>query len=155
MSLGLERRIIGGALIALGTLGLLEARRLAALREQLVAGAVVGDDTFPRIVGAAMIVLGVHAIFLARWPARSAAFPVGVERRRLTASALALVAYCVLAPTLGYAVSTLGVSTVLYRSMGGYRWPVALAIGGVTTGVLVLVFRVWLLEPLPTGWVGA
>jgi hypothetical protein len=30
----------------------------------------------------------------------------------------------------------------------------ALLIGGLTTGALYLMFRVWLLEPLPTGWVG-
>ena len=26
--------------------------------------------------------------------------------------------------------------------------------GGVTTGLLYLMFRVWLLEPLPPGWLG-
>jgi hypothetical protein len=57
-------------------------------------------------------------------------------------------------PYLGYTLSTLVISTALYRAMGGYRWAVALLIGGVTTGALYLMFRVWLLEPLPTGWVG-
>jgi len=38
--------------------------------------------------------------------------------------------------------------------MGGYRWPLALLIGGVTTAALFLVFKVWLVEPLPTGWIG-
>ena len=52
------------------------------------------------------------------------------------------------------ALGTLVVSTGLYRAMGRYRWPVALLIGCVTTGALYLMFRVWLHEPLPTGWVG-
>jgi hypothetical protein len=44
------------------------------------------------------------------------------------------------------------VATALPR---GYRWPAALLIGGATTGaVLYVVFRVWLVEPLPTGWLG-
>jgi len=38
--------------------------------------------------------------------------------------------------------------------MGGYRWPLALLLGGVATGLLYLMFRVWLLQPLPTGLLG-
>jgi hypothetical protein len=38
--------------------------------------------------------------------------------------------------------------------MAGYRWLAALVVGAVTTGALYLVFRVWLVEPLPTGWLG-
>ena len=35
-----------------------EGWRLHALSTQMVAGAVVGDDTFPDIVGAALLLLG-------------------------------------------------------------------------------------------------
>jgi len=38
--------------------------------------------------------------------------------------------------------------------MGGYRWPRALLLGSATTGALYLLFRVWLLQPLPTGLLG-
>jgi len=38
--------------------------------------------------------------------------------------------------------------------MGGYRWAVSILLGAVTTGLLYLLFRVWLLQPLPTGWLG-
>jgi Tripartite tricarboxylate transporter TctB family len=149
-----ERRIAGGVLVLLGAVALLEARRLAVLREEMVAGAVVGDDTFPRIIGAALVLLGFYAIVLARWPARRVTFPVGADRRRLMGTAGALLAYYAVTPYLGYTVSTLVVATGLYRAMAGYRWPVALLVGGVTTGALYLVFRVWLVEPLPTGWLG-
>lgn len=149
-----ERRVTGGLLMLLGALALLEARRLAVLREETVAGAVVGDDTFPRIIGASLFLMGLYALFVARWPVRHVEFPAGAERRQLVTSAAALVAYYLVTPHLGYTVSTLVVSTGLYRAMGGYRWPVALLIGGVTTGMLHLVFRVWLVEPLPTGWIG-
>jgi putative tricarboxylic transport membrane protein len=149
-----ERRITGGVLVLLGAVALLEARRLAALREEMVAGAVVGDDTFPRIIGVALLLLGLYLIFLARWPVRPVTFPAGAERRQLVGSAGALVVYYLITPYLGYTVSTLVVATGLYRAMGRFRWPVALLIAGVTTGALYLVFKVWLVEPLPTGWLG-
>jgi len=149
-----ERRFTGGILILLGALALLEAQRLAALREELVAGAVVGDDTFPRIIGAALLLMGLYAIFVARWPVWQVEFPARAERRRLFMSAGTLFAYLFVTPFLGYTVSTLLVSTALYRAMGGYRWPVAVLIGGVTTGVLFLIFRVWLVVSLPTGLIG-
>jgi hypothetical protein len=149
-----ERRIAGGVLVLLGVIALLEARRLAVLREEMVAGAVVGDDTFPRVIGAALLLLGLYTLVLARWTARRVSFPEGADRLRLAGSAAALLAYYVMAPYLGYTLSTLLVATALYRAMAGYRWPAAVLAGGVTTGALYLVFRVWLVEPLPTGWLG-
>jgi hypothetical protein len=65
-----------------------------------------------------------------------------------------LAAYWVILPYLGYTGSTALVSTGLFRAMGGYRWPLALLFGGVTTVLLYLLFRVWLLQPLPTGLLG-
>ena len=149
-----ERRVAGGMLVMLGVAALIEAHRLRALREEMVAGAVVGDDTFPWIIGGSLLLVGLYVLFVARWPEARVGFPAGPERRQLLTSAGALVAYYVITPYLGYTLSTLVVSSGLYRAMGGYRWPVALLIGGLTTGALYLMFRVWLLEPLPTGWVG-
>ena len=149
-----ERRVTGGVLLLLGAIALIEARRLAVLREEMVAGAVVGDDTFPGIIGASLFLLGLYALFVARWPVTHVSFPVGTERRQLVSTAGALAAYYVITPYLGYTVSTLVVSTGLYRAMGGYRWPGAAFIGCATTGALYLMFRVWLHEPLPTGWLG-
>ena len=63
-----ERRVAGGVLVLLGAVALIEAHRLAALREEMVAGAVVGDDTFPWISGASLFLLGFYAVFVARWP---------------------------------------------------------------------------------------
>ena len=65
----IDGRIVGAILVVLGALALREGRRLSVLRETLVAGAVVGDDTFPMIVGAALAVLGVYLVFAAP-PAR-------------------------------------------------------------------------------------
>ena len=149
-----ERRVAGTILALLGVTALIEARRLSALREEMVAGAVVGDDTFPWIIGGALLLLGLYVLLAARWPEPRVSFPTGSPRRQLLTSAGALVGYYLITPYLGYTLGTLVVSTGLYRAMGSYRWPVALLIGGLTTGALYLMFRVWLLEPLPTGWVG-
>jgi len=151
----MRERIVAGSLLALlGAGALLEARRLATLREELVAGAVVGDDTLPRLVGLGLLAVAAHVLALARWPTPRVRWPRGPERARLVASAGALAAYYALAPYAGYTLSTLLVAAALYRTMGGYRWWVAALAALATTGALYLMFRVWLLQPLPTGWLG-
>lgn len=148
-----DGRVVGGILILLGALAIMEGRRIYALREQMVAGAVVGDDTFPIIIGLALILLGGAAAFT-RLPSAKVTFPQGAERARMLWGAGLLAVYWLITPSLGYTGSTALVSTGLYRAMGGYRWPLAIVSGGVTTGLLYLLFRVWLLEPLPTGILG-
>jgi putative tricarboxylic transport membrane protein len=150
-----DGRIVGALLVLLGVLALREGRRLSVLRETLVAGAVVGDDTFPLIVGAALLVLGVYLLLAAPPPPVRVEFPRGDVRTRMLMGAGVLVAYWLLVPWLGYTGGTAIVSTALYRGMGGYRWPAAVLLGAVSTGVLYLLFRVWLLQPLPTGILGA
>ena len=154
-SRSLDGRIVGAILVLLGGLALREGWRLSVLRETLVAGAVVGDDTFPMIVGAALLVLGLYLLFAAPPPAARVELPRGIVRVRMLAGAGVLVAYCLLVPWLGYTGGTAIVSTALYRGMGGYRWPAAILLGAVSTGVLYLLFRVWLLQPLPAGILGA
>lgn len=150
-----DGRIVGVILVVLGALALREWRRLSVLRETLVAGAVVGDDTFPMIVGAALAVLGVYLLLAPPRPSACVELPRGDVRARMLAGGATLVAYWVLAPWLGYTASTAIVSTTLYHAMGGYGWPAAVLLGAVSTGVLYLLFRVWLLQPLPSGILGA
>ena len=147
--------VAGGALLLLSAVSLVEARRLYHLRTNFVAGAVVGDDTFPMVVGIGLAVLGAYMLAWARLPVLAVAMPRGPVRARMLAGAGLLVAYAVLVPTLGYTAATSLVSVALFGAMGGYRWPVALALGAVTTGALYLLFRVWLLQPLPGGLLGA
>ncbi len=151
---GTDRKLVGAALALLGILALVEARRLYALRTTLVAGAVVGDDTFPLIVGTALVTVGAYLLAVAHLPAPRVHLAQGPIRVRLLAGAAVLVAYCAILPWLGYSASTALGSTALYLTLGGYRWPVALLLGAITTGALHLLFRVWLLQPLPTGWLG-
>jgi hypothetical protein len=86
-------------LVLLGAIALLEAQRLAVLREETVAGAVVGDDTFPRIIGVALVVLGLYALILARWTVPHVTFPPRAACRPLVGSVVALVAYYLITPT--------------------------------------------------------
>ncbi|MBI3029907.1 MAG: tripartite tricarboxylate transporter TctB family protein [Candidatus Rokubacteria bacterium] len=149
-----QGKVVGTALILLGVVALWEAWRLYGLRTQMVAGAVVGDDTFPLIVGVALVVFGATAAFLHPPAAVKVSIPYGEQRGRMLASGALLVGYWLIVPYAGYSASTVLVAIGLFRAMGGYRWPVAVLMGGVTTGVLHLLFRVWLLQPLPTGLVG-
>ncbi len=119
-----------------------------------MAGAVVGDDTFPLIVGAALLLLGASILFVTTPPQVKVARPSRDARMRMILGAGVLAVYWIIVPYLGYTGSTALASTGLFRAMGGYRWPRALLLGGATTGVLYLLFRVWLLQPLPTGLLG-
>jgi hypothetical protein len=149
-----QRWAVGGVLILLGGIALGEGWRLRALRTEMVAGAVVGDDTMPLIVGAALLVLGILVAFVAPPPPVKVALPSGPQRVQMLSTAGLLVGYWVILPYLGYTAGTAVVALGLYRTMGSYRWPVATLLAAVTTGLLFLMFRVWLLEPLPTGWLG-
>ena len=151
---GREGRVVGGMLVLLGILSLWEGWRLHALRTQMVAGAVVGDDTFPFIVGAALLLLGASILFVAKLPQVTVAQAPREPSMRMILGAGVLVAYWAIVPYLGYTGSTALVSTGLFHAMGSYRWPLALLLGGATTGLLYLLFRVWLLQPLPTGLLG-
>jgi hypothetical protein len=148
-----DRHIVGGTLVLLGVLALLEGWRLHALRSELVAGAVVGDDTFPLLVGVAMIVFGALAM---RVRLRSVRLPPAEPetRRRMRTTAMIVAAYWVAVPWLGYTVATGLAAIALFRAMGGYPWIVAASSGVAVTTALYLLFRVWLLQPLPGGWFG-
>jgi Tripartite tricarboxylate transporter TctB family len=89
-----------------------------------------------------------------RMPAAGIALPAGTARARMLASGALLIAYWAILPSVGYTLSTAVVSIGLYRGMGGYRWSIAVAAAAITTVALHLLFRVWLRQPLPGGWLG-
>ncbi len=62
--------------------------------------------------------------------------------------------YWLIVPWLGYTASTGLVALALFRIMGRYGWPAAALLAALTTGALYLMFRVWLLQPLPSGMLG-
>jgi hypothetical protein len=146
-------REVGAILIVLGVIALREGHQLYALREALVAGAIVGDDTMLVAVGIALVLIGVFLLF-ARLPPVIAALPRGPIRTQMISAAGVLVAYWLIVPWLGYTASTGLVAMALFRTMGRYSWPAAALFGALTTGALYLMFRVWLLQPLPSGVLG-
>ncbi len=146
-------RGVGAILIVLGVIALLDGRQLHALREALVAGAVVGDDTMLMAVGVALVLIGVFLLF-ARLPPVIASLPQGPIRTQMISAAGILVAYWLIVPWLGYTASTGLVALGLFRTMGRYSWPTAALLAALTTGALYLMFRVWLLQPLPSGVLG-
>jgi hypothetical protein len=149
-----QGKVVGGILVLLGIVAIVEGVRLHALRTEMVAGAVVGDDTFPLIVGVALLLLG-GAAALVRLPSATVTFPRGATRARMLWGLALLATYWLILPPVGYTASTALISVGLFRAMGGYRWPRALVQGAVTTALLYLLFRVWLLQPLPPGWLGS
>src|SRR3972149_1846449 len=94
-------RVVGGGLIVLGSLSLGEGWRLYGLRTQMVAGAVVGDDTFPLIVGASMVALGVLAAFVTAPATLRVVFPYGEPRGRMLVTGALLVVYWLPPPPPG------------------------------------------------------
>lgn len=146
-------RLAGAVLLALGSIALYEAARLIALRNQMLAGAVVGDDTLPFLVGVALILVGGYLLLGRVDPVRPA-FATGATRRRMLGSAGVLIGYCAVMPHLGYTASTAVAAVFLFRAMGAYRWRVCLLLSGALTGALYLLFRLWLKQPLPVGLLG-
>jgi Tripartite tricarboxylate transporter TctB family len=103
---GKNGRVMGAMLLVLRAVALFEGRRLFALRMQMVAGAVVGDDAFPVIVGLAFLVLGGDFLFRSRRPAPGVSWREGAVRSRMLWSGAMLVANCAAVPYLGYTLST-------------------------------------------------
>ena len=66
-----------------------------------------------------------------------------------------LIGYWLALPWLGYTLATALAAVGLFRALGGYRWTVAVLFGALTAAALHLLFRVWLVQPLPAGIFGA
>lgn len=144
---------MGAILIVLGVIALRDGWQLHALREALVAGAVVGDDTLLVAIGVALFLIGIFLLF-ARLPPVVVTMPQGPIRTQMISAAGTLAVYWLIVPWLGYTASTGLVALALFRIMGRYGWPAAALLAALTTGALYLMFRVWLLQPLPSGMLG-
>lgn len=146
---GLVRENVAAGLLtlAVGMVSVMESLRLRPLR----GAKPVGDDTFPFLLGIALVLMGVLLVFskapMVRglvWPARSQLWVMGL-------ALAALGAYCVLIPLLGYVVGTFLVGAALFGAIGRYRWYLCLGMGAVLALGLRQVFVIWLRMPFPTG----
>jgi len=145
----LMNRAMGWILIVLGAASLLETRRIIY---GLGTGGLVGDHTFPFLLGAFFLILGVYFQFTTQ--IASIDFPQGTVLRRMIFSALLLIVYWQTIPLLGYTLGTHLVSAALFFVIGGYKWYLSFIFGAATAVILHLIFRVWLYLPFPAGFLG-
>ena len=80
--------------------------------------------------------------------------PRGDGLRRLALVIGATVAFVVLLPLLGMALSTALFIVVLLRRLERHPWPLSLAVAAGVTAVNYLVFTYWLKVPFPVGVFG-
>ncbi len=143
-------RVAGGLFMLLGVVTLAEAWRLRPLRMH----AVVGDDTFPTLLGLGFLLLGALLAFVIKPQEIRVSWPKGKVATQMVEAVAAMVGYWLLLPYLGYAISTVLAGAGLFYSIGRYRWYVCLLGGGVIALVLNFIFVGWLRMPFPIGVFG-
>jgi hypothetical protein len=125
-----------------------------ALRLPFGAVARPGAGFYPVIVAVFAIVVAAGATVSAFRsgppPGTGAAGPDAAARRRVVISVVALVAFCLGLPWVGYPAAAFGFVTVVLRYLGG-RWSTALATGALSSAGSYALFAVLLDVPLPRG----
>jgi putative tricarboxylic transport membrane protein len=138
-------RLIGGALLVLGLVSILEGRR--------TWDGIGGTGFMPVLLGGAFALLGIGMLASRRAPA-VVAWPSGSARRSLFTVSAMLLWYAVAVPWIGYTASTTAFLAGLVRFMGRLPWWKSLALGIGVALFTHVVFRVWLHMPLPDGLFG-
>ena len=123
-----------------------------ALRLPFGAAARPGAGFYPVFVAVFAIVVALAAAASAY---RSAPGTVAIEldaasRRRVVISVVALVAFCLALPWIGYPAAAFAFVTVVLRYLGG-RWTTALLTGALSAAASYVLFAVLLDVPLPPG----
>jgi putative tricarboxylic transport membrane protein len=123
-----------------------------ALRLPFGAAARPGAGFYPVFVAVFAIVVALAAAASAY---RSAPGTVAIDldaasRRRVVISVVALVAFCLALPWIGYPVAAFAFVTVILRYLGG-RWTTALLTGVLSSAGSYVLFAVLLDVPLPRG----
>jgi hypothetical protein len=116
------------------------------------AAARPGAGFYPVIVAVFAIVVALAATASAF---RGASGAGGLQldaasRRRVVISVVALVAFCLALPWVGYPAAAFAFVTVVLRYLGG-RWPTALLTGALSSAGSYALFAVLLDVPLPRG----
>jgi putative tricarboxylic transport membrane protein len=123
-----------------------------ALRLPFGAAARPGAGFYPVIVAVFAIVVALVATVSA-FRGAAAAEPVELDapsRRRVVISVVALVAFCLVLPWVGYPAAAFAFVTVVLRYLGG-RWTTALLTGALSAAGSYVLFAVLLDVPLPHG----
>jgi putative tricarboxylic transport membrane protein len=101
-----------------------------------------------------LITLGALKTLVIKEPRRQVTFPQGRLARKIIGSMATLFIYWACLEFLGYLVSTLLCSAVLFRLFGDYRWRTCVLASILLTGSLYLVFIRFLKMPFPVGILG-
>ncbi|MGG1556688.1 tripartite tricarboxylate transporter TctB family protein [Geobacillus thermoleovorans] len=143
-------RIGGIVTILAGGIALAEAARLYPTRTSML----VGDHTMPAVVGFLMVVLGISLLFT-KGESFDAEFPDRKTMLSIIGTLGLLFVYWILFQFVGYVVSTLIVSVLLFRIIGSYPFfPKALLLGALLTTFLYVAFVYLLSIPFPKGMIG-
>ena len=125
-----------------------------ALRLPFGAAERPGAGFYPVIVAVFAIVVALAATASAfrSAPRTEADTPPldAAARRRVVISVVALAAFCLALPWIGYPVAALAFVTVILRYLGG-RWTTALLTGVLSSAGSYVLFAVLLDVPLPRG----
>lgn len=138
---------VGGIIaILFGCVSLYEAIRLYPERMSFY----VGDHIFPGVIGLAMIVLGLLAVFV-KGESFQVEFPDRQSMVKMAAVLGILLGYWLLLFVVGYIISTLLASILLFRVIGSYGYGKSLVYSVIQVAVMYLVFVYWLSIPFPNG----
>jgi putative tricarboxylic transport membrane protein len=123
-----------------------------ALRLPFGAAERPGAGFYPVIVAVFAIVVALAATASAFRSAPDAAVVEldAASRRRVVITVLALVAFCLVLPWVGYPAAALAFVAVVLRSLGA-RWTTALLTGALSSAGSYGLFAILLDVPLPRG----
>jgi putative tricarboxylic transport membrane protein len=123
-----------------------------ALRRPFGTAARPGAGFYPVIVAvfALVVALAATASAFRRAPGAEAVELEAAARRRVVISVMALVAFCLVLPWIGYPAAALAFVTVVLRYLGS-RWTTALLTGALSSAGSYALFAMLLDVPLPRG----
>jgi putative tricarboxylic transport membrane protein len=144
-------RVAGVIFVILGGLALVEGWRLLPLRSR----GMPGDDAFPLLLGAVMVVLGALLAFVLKPRKKGPVlWPKGKQAVVMLEGAGVLIVYWLVLPYLGFAISTFCAGTGLFYTIGNFRWYGCLLFSAILTSAFYGIFVVWLNMPFPIGVIG-
>ena len=118
-----------------------------------------GPGFMPFVMGSIMIGLAI-ALFLESYlqtrkiPSKKISPWSDVYWKKVLYVAVIMLAYAVLLSKLGYLLDTFILMVFLLKSGASIKWPTAIFMGALTSGVSYFLFGIWLHVPFPRGMLG-
>ena len=115
-----------------------------------------GTGFMPFVMGLVIILLAVSLLIEATFTLKKSPPPktslwAEVHWKRVAYITLLLLAYSFLLPKLGYILATFLVMVFLLKSGEPVKWPAAILVGALTSGLSYLIFGIWLSVSFPRG----